>query len=49
MGLFGFVAGVLSSLFAQGLLFTGPIEIHRSIGMGIGLGTAFFLIFPSTR
>jgi hypothetical protein len=49
MGLFGFVAGVLSSLFVQGLLFADPIEIHRSIGMAIGLGTAFFLIDPSTR
>ena len=49
MGLFGFVVGVLSSLFVQEVLFAGPIEIQRSIGMGIGLGTAFFLLFPSTR
>lgn len=46
MGLFGFAVGVLSSLLVQELLFSDPIEMHLAIGMGIGLGIAFFVISP---
>jgi len=44
--LFGFFVGVLASLFVQSLFFSGPIEVHRTIGIGVGLGFAFFIISP---
>ena len=44
--LFGFFVGALASLFVQALFFSGPVEFHRAIGSGIGLGFAFFIISP---
>ncbi|WP_147587274.1 hypothetical protein [Halorubrum lipolyticum] len=44
--LFGFFVEALASLFVQVLFFSGPVEFHRTIGSGIGLGFAFFIISP---